>query len=221
MVISHTHYDHLDKESLAKINQKYGSDIHWFVPKNSGMLLENAGINMDNIHEMVWWEKQEMKNTSIVFTPSNHYSRRGIFDLNLALWGSFAVIGKQGNRFWFGGDTAYCDVFKQIGKRFGPFQLSAIPIGAYSPRKALKFNHVDPDEAVLIHHDIKSELSIGIHWGTFKLGAREFYLEPKEKIEQAQNDLSQKTDGEDVLDFYTINIGSTQEGKSADMASTL
>ena len=63
MVISHTHYDHLDIESLVKINQKYGDDIHWFVPKNSGMILENAGINRDNIHEMVWWEKQEIKNT--------------------------------------------------------------------------------------------------------------------------------------------------------------
>ena len=70
----------------------------------------------------------------IVFTPGNHFSRRGLLDHNKALWGSWLVIGSKGSKFWFGGDTAYSDVFKQIGKRFGPIDLSAIPIGAYNPR---------------------------------------------------------------------------------------
>ena len=158
--------------------------------------------------------KKDLKGTSIVFTPTNHYSRRGLLDENVALWGSFAVLGKHGNRFWFGGDTAYCEVFKQIGKKFGPFQLSAIPIGSYAPRAALKYNHIDPDEAVKVHCDIRSEMSIGIHWGTFKTNATEFYLEPKYKIDQARLEFGKTPEGEDKLQFYTIPIGETREGKS-------
>ena len=71
----------------------------------------------------------------IVFTPGNHWSGRfPPLDRNKALWGSWLVVGSKGSKFWFGGDTAYSDVFKQIGKKFGPIDLSAIPIGAYNPR---------------------------------------------------------------------------------------
>ena len=117
---------------------------------------------------MVWWEEAKLKpddtrlnQTRVVFTPTNHWSRRGVFDENKALWGSWAIIGKDGNKFWFGGDTGYSDVFKQIGRRFGPFQLSAIPIGAYNPRATMKYFHVNTDEAVKIHEDINSEKSLG------------------------------------------------------------
>ena len=165
---------------------------------------------------MIWWEETELKNATIIFTPANHYSRRGLLDENLALWGSYAIIGKHGNKFWFGGDTAYCDVFKQIGNKLGPFQMCAIPIGAYKPREALQFNHVDPREAIEIHNDIKSETSLGIHWGTFKLGATEFYLEPKQIIEQARSDQGKNEDGKDKLKFYTTCIGGTLTGKTND-----
>jgi len=75
----------------------------------------------------------------------------------------------KGTKFWFGGDTAYSDVFKQIGKKFGPIDLSAIPIGAYNPRPTMKSMHVDPEEAIKIHYDLKSKMSFGIHWAAFKL----------------------------------------------------
>lgn len=82
-----------------------------------------------------------------VLTPSNHWGRRGAFDENKALWGSWAVIGPH-NRFWFGGDTAYSDGFKQIGEKYGPFNIAAIPIGAYEPRWFMKFVHVNPGKNV-------------------------------------------------------------------------
>ena len=67
-----------------------------------------------------------------VFTPTHHWGRRTAFDRNKALWGSWAVFGPEGSgSFWFGGDTAYCDVFEQIGRKLGPFDLAAIPIGNY------------------------------------------------------------------------------------------
>ena len=165
---------------------------------------------------MVWWQQAELKqddirvnHTKIVFTPTNHWGRRGVFDENKALWGSWAVIGKNGNKFWFGGDTGYSDVFKQIGKKFGPFQLSAIPIGAYKPRKIMKMFHVNTDEAVQIHNDIQSEKSLGIHWGTFKL-TYEFYLEPRTLLGNIRLEKGKLADNEtDALQFYTVPIGET------------
>ena len=91
---------------------------------------------------MVWWQSEEIHilnnqkdqnlnkdYAKIIYTPANHHSRRTLFDYQKSLWGSWVVIGSDGSKFWFGGDTAYSDVFKQIGKRYGPFDLSAIPIG--------------------------------------------------------------------------------------------
>ena len=214
VAISHTHYDHLEKSSVIHLNKKYGSNIDWYVPMGSGVFFSELEIPSNCIHEMVWWEETEVNGTSIIFTPTNHYSSRSLRDENIALWGGFAILGKNGNRFWFGGDTAYSDVFKQIGQKLGPFQLSAIPIGCYAPREALKYNHVDPIEAIKIHCDIRSEMSLGMHWGTFKTNATEFYLEPKYKIDEARLEYGKTEEGEDKLQFYTISIGETLEGTS-------
>ena len=213
VVISHTHYDHLDIDSVEKLHQRYGDKLHWFVPSGSKSWFEDRGLASNNIHDMVWWQSTEMplvggeaqdhndeKAARIIFTPANHFSRRGVMDKNTALWGSWLVIGSNGNKFWFGGDTAYSDVFKQIGKRYGPIDLSAIPIGAYHPRQTMKFVHVDPEEAVKIHYDLKSKTSFGIHWGTFKM-TPEYYLEPKERILQ----IAQENPG--MAPFLLPNLG--------------
>lgn len=89
-------------------------------------------------------------------------------DDNKSLWGSWVVKGPR-FRFFFAGDTGYCDIFKEIGHFYGPFDVSAIPIGAYEPRFCMKHQHVNSTEAVKIHKDIKSKFSIGIHWGTFSI----------------------------------------------------
>ena len=195
---------------------RFGSSLHWYVPSGCGEFFTDLGIDGNNLNEMVWWEEAKLKpndtrlnQTRIVFTPTNHWSRRGVFDENKALWGSWAIIGKDGNKFWFGGDTGYSDVFKQIGRRFGPFQLSAIPIGAYKPRDIMKYVHVNTDEAVKIHEDIHSEKSLGIHWGTFKL-TYEFYLEPRTLIENRVAEKGKLDDNvTDALQFYTVQIGET------------
>ncbi|EPB66063.1 hypothetical protein ANCCEY_14846 [Ancylostoma ceylanicum] len=77
-------------------------------------------------------------------------------------------------RFYYTGDTGFCDrEFKKIGDRLGPFDLAAIPIGAYCPRWIMKSQHVDPHEAVKIHELVKSKFSMGIHWGTYHMGSYE------------------------------------------------
>ena len=97
----------------------------------------------------------------------------------------------------------YCTAFKEIGEKYGPFDLSAIPIGAYEPRYIMDAQHVDPEQAVKIHLDINSKKSVGVHWGTFAL-ANEFYLEPKTKLAEEV-----KNHNLDVNSFITIDHGRT------------
>ncbi len=194
--------------------------MHWYVPSGCKDWFQSVGIKEENIHDMVWWQEVVMPRSGgqvqningkslakIVFTPSNHWSRRGANDENVALWGSWTVIGKNGGKFWFGGDTAYSDVFKQIGQKYGPIDLAAIPIGAYNPRSTMKFVHVNPEEAVKIHDDLKSKTSFGIHWGTFKL-TNEYYMEPKNKILEM---VKKAKDDRRELNFKVPHHGETIE----------
>lgn len=104
----------------------------------------------------------------VVCTPCQHWSARTPFDKNTTLWSSWAVVGAQ-RRFWFGGDTGYCSVFKEIGDRLGPFDLSAIPIAAYEPRWFHRPAHLDPFDAVKVHQDVGSKRSVGVHCCTWSL----------------------------------------------------
>lgn len=127
---------------------------------------------------------------TIYLTPAQHWSRRGITDVNRSLWGSFTIVDRKGSTFLFAGDTAYCSAFKEIGEVFGPFTGAAIPIGAYSPRWFLKTSHVDPDEAVAIHRDIRSMKSISIHHSTFILSS-EPYREPAMRLKKLNENLEE------------------------------
>jgi len=147
VVISHNHYDHLDYNSVQALHARYGDSLQWFVPADMGAWFEdNHGVKAENVHELTWWQEKRLPghpNVTLALTPSNHWGRRGPMDENKALWGSWAIMGPK-HRFWFGGDTGYSDGFTQIGRRYGPFDLSAIPIGAYEPRWFMKFVHVNP-----------------------------------------------------------------------------
>lgn len=200
---------------------RYDDKVHWFVPRGSRPWFEDAGIAPDNIHDLVWWESKAMpisggmyqdpsdaKSARIIFTPNNHLSRRGLSDHNKVLWGSWVVVGRKGHQFWFCGDTGYSDVFKQIGARFGSFDMAAIPIGGYSPRATMIYTHVNPDEALKIHDDVNSRMSFGIHWGTFVM-TYEPYMEPKEKLAELMRE------NPDKKPFHSINIGETLEAAFA------
>ncbi|XP_076369531.1 N-acyl-phosphatidylethanolamine-hydrolyzing phospholipase D-like isoform X1 [Tachypleus tridentatus] len=183
VIISHSHYDHLDLNSVTQLNNRFGSDLRWFVPM--GLLPWMNQVGCDNVVELDWWEENclpDFSHISFVFTPTQHWSKRTVSDDNKVLWGSWCVIGPS-SRFFFAGDTGYCEVFKQIGQMYGPFDVSAIPIGAYEPRWFLKYQHIDPHEAVRIHEDVQSKCSVAIHWGTFRL-SNEYYLDPPRKLRE-------------------------------------
>ena len=199
VVISHNHYDHLDLPSLEAL----GPDVTYVVPLKNGKLLRSVGLT--KIHELDWHETFEIGKLKIHATPSQHWSARGLFDRRDALWAAF-VLEWDNYKVFFGGDTGYTqELFTDIGERYGPFDASLIPIGAYEPRWFMKAAHVNPVEAVAIHKDIGSRWSLGIHWGTFPLTA-ESPLSPLKNLEQA---LEQAGLPQEV--FITLALGETRK----------
>ena len=207
VVISHNHYDHLDINTVSKLS-RLQPNIQWFVPAGLGKwMLDNTEARPETVRELTWWQEVELEEAGglrFVFTPANHWCKRGLSDDNKVLWGSWAVLGPS-NRFWFGGDTGYCEAFKHIGDTYGPFDLAAIPIGAYQPNWFMKYQHVHPGEAVEVHKDVQSRKSLGIHWGTFKL-TTENYLEPPALLNTFLNRSGLENDV-----FVTTDIGTSIE----------
>ena len=136
-------------------------------------------------------------------TPTQHTSKRTAFDTAKSLWGSW-LVENSNKKFWFAGDTAYCSAFKHIGDAYGPIDLAAIPIGAYNPRWFMKYVHVDPDEAVEIHKDIRSKQSVGIHWATWILTG-EPIMEPEERLEELKKEQGLRQD-----EFITLKHGESK-----------
>jgi N-acyl-phosphatidylethanolamine-hydrolysing phospholipase D len=188
VVISHTHYDHLDYGSVQQLIQKQQEKpTHWYVPSGMKQWMVNTGALPKHVHDLSWWKESVLStpngDVTFTFTPAQHWCMQMLCDKNTVLWGSWAVTTSNA-KFWFGGDTGYCKVFKQIGNHFGGFDFAAIPIGSYLPRDVMKNQHVDPEEAVQIHQDIKLRRSLGIHWGTFTMGCLEHYLEPRKELKR-------------------------------------
>ncbi len=166
VLISHNHYDHLDLGTVTELNRQRGGPPLFLVPLGLKAWFIDQGIG--NVEEYDWWDHAERFGLNFHFVPAQHWSSRTLDDRNQTLWGGW-VIETPGFRFIFCGDTGYSNDFKDIGKRFGGFDLAAIPIGAYEPRWFMKTQHVNPDESVMIHRDLHARQSIAIHWGTFVL----------------------------------------------------
>lgn len=204
VVLSHNHYDHLDCGSVRALNERFGPELRWFVPLGLLDWMQKCGC--ENVIELDWWEENCVPghdSVTFVFTPAQHWCKRTLLDDNRVLWGSWAVLGPW-SRFFFAGDTGYCSAFEEIGRRFGPFDLAAIPIGAYEPRWFMKYQHVDPEEAVRIHIDVQTKKSVAIHWGTFAL-ANEHYLEPPVKLSEALGRYGLNSE-----DFFVLKHGESR-----------
>ena len=164
VLVSHNHYDHCDVRALGEINRRWHPAF--VAPPGNARLLGSAGIT--RVTELDWWESAEGLPVPITVTPAQHFSARGPFDRNRALWGGF-LIDLGNKRILFAGDTGYGPHLREIGERLGPFDLALIPIGAYEPRWFMKNIHMDPAEAVEAHIELKARRSIAMHWGTFQL----------------------------------------------------
>lgn len=176
VLISHNHYDHLDEASVRALSSQAGGSPLFLVP--SGVKAWFKDLDISNVIELAWWQSHFLQSPTvtveIVFTPVQHWSGRSLTDRMDTLWGGFAVFADDFH-FFHVGDTSYSQDFQDIAKRFADrqpdhgFDLVLIPIGAYAPRWFMKDQHVDPQEAVKIHKDLRARQSVAYHWGTFSL----------------------------------------------------
>ena len=184
VIISHNHYDHLDKKTVLAIAEKQKSNPPLFlVPLGMEEWFSDIGIK-EKVVELDWWHSHTIGEWTYHAVPVQHWSRRGLTDTNQVLWAGWVVEAPQ-KRMFFAGDTGYSKDFQDIGERFGGMDLSLIPIGAYAPRWFMKDMHCNPEEAVQIHLDVKSKKSIGMHWGTFLNLTDEPLVEPPIKLREA------------------------------------
>jgi L-ascorbate metabolism protein UlaG (beta-lactamase superfamily) len=179
LLLTHNHYDHCDLGTLRLLQRRFQSPV--ITPRGNGRLLRSAGIGQ--IEELDWWERSSRAPLPITVTPAQHFSARGPFDRNRALWGGFLIeAGTQ--RILHAGDSGYGPHFRQIADGLGPIDLALLPIGAYEPRWFMKEIHMNPAEAVQAHLDLATRQSIGMHFGTFQL-TPEGINEPVRELEKA------------------------------------
>src|SRR5690606_20903900 len=165
VVISHSHYDHLDASSIRALAAR-GDPPEFLVPLGLVPWFRDLGI--ERVRAFDWWQSTRIDAVTASFVPAHHWSARTAFDRNRTLWGGW-VLQADDLSVYFAGDTGYSKDFIEIGRRFGGFDLALIPVGAYEPRWFMAGQHVDPAEAVQIHRDVGARYSIGIHWGSFEL----------------------------------------------------
>ncbi|MCE2390697.1 MAG: MBL fold metallo-hydrolase [Proteobacteria bacterium] len=175
VLISHNHYDHLDVPTLRRLARRSPS-TRFIVPAGNAELLRKHGIS--NLTELDWGESLRLGQAELHCLPARHWSSRGLTDAREALWASWAVTGPD-RRFYFGGDTGWFDGFARIGRTLGPFDLAALPIGAYEPAAMMRPVHLDPEEAAAAARELRAKRALGIHFGTFELTTEPFDEPPR------------------------------------------
>lgn len=164
VIVSHNHYDHLDIETLKRLDAKFHP--LFIVPLGDDEHLKKAGIQ--TVKAVDWWEEVRVKDVRFIFAPSRHWSARQLWDKNECLWGSF-MIDSGAMKVYHAGDTGYGKHFLDIKSRLGAPDVALLPIGAYKPRWFMKYHHMDPEDAVKAHIDLGAARSIAMHFGTFQL----------------------------------------------------
>jgi L-ascorbate metabolism protein UlaG (beta-lactamase superfamily) len=181
VVISHDHYDHLDLPTVRAL--QHAGTAPFVVPLGLGNHLRRWGVPEARIVELDWNESHEIGGLTLTCTEARHFSGRGL-RRNTTLWSSWAVAGPR-HRVFFGGDTGYTPAFAGLGAAYGPFDLTVLPVGAYSDLWPLI--HMTPEEAVQAHRDLTGSRPaplVPVHWATFNLGFHP-WAEPVQRLRTA------------------------------------
>ena len=181
VIISHDHYDHLDKAAIKKLAHITETFV---TPLQVGNHLRDWGVPDKQIVELNWWQSTTVSSMTFTATPSQHFSGRGLFDKDKTLWASWVIKGENTNLF-FSGDSGYFSGFKEIGERFGPFDLTLMETGAYN--HMWTEIHMLPEQSLQAHIDVKGHVMMPIHNSTFDLALHNWF-EPLEKITQLANE---------------------------------
>lgn len=181
VVFSHDHYDHLDYGTIKKLKDRIKKFI---VPLGVGSHLERWGVELERIQECNWWDKADADGLSLVCTPARHFSGRSLTNRNSTLWSSWVLNGKD-TKIYFSGDSGYGPHFKEIGEKYGPFDVTLMECGQYHEKWAAI--HMMPEETVQAHVDVKGKVMIPIHWGAFTLSVHD-WTDPIERVIKAANE---------------------------------
>ncbi|MEC1526171.1 MBL fold metallo-hydrolase [Neobacillus niacini] len=163
VLITHDHYDHLDYPSIIKLKEKVG---HFIVPLGVAAHLIKWGVKEVQITECNWWDEVKWEGLIIASVPSQHFSGRGLFNRNSTLWNGWVILGET-QRIYTSGDGGYGPHFKKIGEKYGPFDLTLMEGGQYDQRWS--DIHMQPEESVQAHLDVRGKTMMLIHWGAFTL----------------------------------------------------
>ena len=175
VILSHDHYDHLDRETVLALAETTGV---FLTPLGVGDRLVEWGVDASKVHQFDWWQGIEIDGLSFTATPAQHFSGRSVFDGNSTLWASWVIVDGD-LRVFFSGDTGYFDGFKSIGERLGPFDVTLLETGAYDAQ--WPYVHMQPDQTVQAHVDLRGRWLVPVHSGTFDL-AMHRWQEPFERV---------------------------------------
>jgi len=165
-LLTHNHYDHQDMSTIRKFPFK-GAKV--LLPLKLGKYF--TPYEFKDVNEMDWYDKIKVnEDLKVTFLPAVHWSKRSLTDTNKTLWGNF-LIEYKGKKILFACDTGYGNIYKELGEKYGPIDLTMINIGAYDFRPMFdkSIYHTTPEEALNVAQDLKSKKVIGMHWGTFVL----------------------------------------------------
>ncbi|MCU5682691.1 MBL fold metallo-hydrolase [Bacillus wiedmannii] len=200
IIISHNHYDHLNYKSIMQLKDRVK---HFYVPTGVAQYLIKWGVSPSKISEHNWWDEITFDNIKLVCAPARHFSGRSMTDRDCSLWCSWLILGQE-TKVFFSGDSGYAPHFKEIGDKYGPFDLTLMECGQYDPRWSAI--HMLPEETVQAHIDVKGELLLPIHWGAFTLSLHE-WSDPIERVTKEAKRLG-------------VNIATPQIGESITLKST-
>ncbi len=193
-LLTHNHYDHLDISTIRNFPFKKSKVI-------TPLKLRKYFRNYKDVNELDWYEELIINNDlKVTLLPAVHWSKRGLFDNNKSLWGNFLIEFKN-KKILFACDTGVGNIYKELGEKYGPIDLTFINIGAYNfypimPVKDKSVYHTNPEEALSVAKDLKSKKVIGMHWGTvilslepimeppvrFKAGAKKYGYQKDDAI---------------------------------------
>ncbi|MGA9028336.1 MAG: MBL fold metallo-hydrolase [Steroidobacteraceae bacterium] len=210
VVISHNHYDHLDRDSIRSLSRQPGGAPLFLAPL--GLKAWLLALHIENAVELDWWQHHVHGGVDFHCTPAQHWSARSVHDRNRTLWCAWSVLGADCHWF-FSGDTGYSRDFADTRRQFasrqsaaqgGGFDLALIAIGACLPRWFMGLQHVDLPEAVQVHLDLGAKRSLGVHWGTFSLS--------DEPLDQPIHELAAARieKGVTEAEFFIVPIGATR-----------
>lgn len=183
LLITHDHYDHLDYETVKKLNPKVKQVI---APLGCGEHLRFWGYDANIVSELNWHESITIGEHTITATPARHFSGRA-FERNTSLWASY-VLKSTALNLYLGGDSGYGPHFKAIGDQYGPFDLALLESGQYNP--AWAFIHMMPEETVQAAQDLNARVLMPVHWGKFVLSLHN-WDEPIQRLTAAAQQKNQ------------------------------